>query len=81
MRPRRMQTDIRLMQSFIRSTQLQVELHTALINNICGPAACKTDIRLMQSFIRSTQLQLELHTALINSHAARKQQTDISLKA
>ena len=71
-----MQTDIRLMQSFIRGPQLQLELHTALNNSICGPAACKTDIRLMQSFIRSTQLQLKLYTALINSicgHAACKQ--------
>jgi len=41
MRPRRMQTDTDLMQSFIRSTQLQSELHTALINVLCGHAACK----------------------------------------
>jgi len=43
-----MQTDINLMQLFIRGTQLQLELHTALNNSICSHAARKqqTDIDL-----------------------------------
>eukprot|EP01048_Picozoa_sp_COSAG05_P006174 COSAG05_NODE_389_length_10436_cov_116.442875_3_plen_66_part_00 len=61
------------MHSFIRSTQLQSELHVAFINRVCGHAAKQTDTNLLQSFIRSVQLQPELHAALINresGHAA-----------
>ena len=77
MRPRRKQTDTNLVLSFIRSAQLQSELHKALINSIyMRPRRRQTDINLMPSFIRSAELQSELHKALINSicgHATCKQ--------
>ena len=54
---------------FSRSTQLRLELHTALVikSIYMRPRRQQSDINLMHSLIRSAQLHSELHTALISS--------------
>ena len=60
MRPRRMQTDTNLMQSFKRSTQLQSQLHAALINVLCRRCGAQRTVYSKSNDVRRYAVAVEL---------------------